>query len=59
MNTAALDRWITGNYGYDHPDNQQTWHEAEADRIARAHREKEAYERWVRRFETNEEEVEG
>ena len=22
MNNAALDAWITGNYGEDHPDNQ-------------------------------------
>ena len=22
INSGALDRWITGNYGEDHPDNQ-------------------------------------
>jgi hypothetical protein len=25
MDLAALDRWITGNWGEDHPDNQPSY----------------------------------
>ena len=49
INAAALDNWITGNYGDDHPDNQQDRHAEEADRTARAHREGEAAARWAER----------
>jgi hypothetical protein len=52
----GLDAWITGNYGEDHPDNQQNWHAEEADRIARARREAEDRKLWAaRRHWTNEE----
>jgi len=55
---SKLDAWITGNYGEDHPDNQQTWREVEQNRIDRAHREARAYERWLAsRRATSDEEV--
>ena len=42
----ALDRWVTGSYGEDHPDNQQTRAEAEADRAYYSRLEGEAQAHW-------------
>ena len=41
------DRWITGNWGEDHPDNQQSREAEEADRLYYARREAEDRERWL------------
>ena len=51
ITAAYLDAWITGNYGEDHPDNQQSRQADEADRLDCARREAEARERWLARRE--------
>lgn len=48
---AALDRFITGNWGEDHPDNQQNRQADEADCLYYARREAEGRERWLARRE--------
>ena len=43
---AALDAWITGSYGEEHPDNQQHRATAESDRDYYLRKEGEAQARW-------------
>ena len=49
MNNGALDRWITGDWGERHPDNQQHRAKAEADRLHNARCEADAYGAWQAR----------
>ena len=49
VKTTSLDSWITGSYGEDHPGNQQTPEETEADRLRRARLESDACGAWQAR----------
>ena len=44
-----LDSWITGNDGYDHPDNDQHPNAEESDRLHRARAEADARDDWQAR----------